>query len=56
MKTYDIDDVVRDLRRTDYTNDAVRQVIFYIVVIASVLASWWFVWLVAQAVVSICGK
>ena len=55
MRTYGIDDVVRDLRRTDYANDAVRQVIFFAVVIASILASWYFVWLVAQAVVNICG-
>ena len=55
MKEYDIDEVVRDLRRTSYTNDAVRQVIFFAVVIASILASWYFAWLVAQAVVAICG-
>ena len=51
---YSEDDLVRDLRATDYTNDALRQAIFFIVVIASILASWVFVWLVASTVVEIC--
>jgi hypothetical protein len=54
MKEYDIDEVVRDLRRTSYTNDAVRQVILWIIILSSIAASWYFVYLVASAVVAIC--
>ena len=36
------------------SDDLVRQVIFFVVVIAIILASWYFVYLVASAVVAIC--
>ena len=48
-----IDDVINDLRRTSYMNDAPRQVILFIIVIVSILASWVFVYLVASAVAAI---
>ena len=49
-----LEDILKELRRTSYTNDAVRQVILWIIILSSIAASWYFVYLVASAVVAIC--
>ena len=54
--SYTEEDMLNELRRTDYTNDAVRQAILWIIILSCIAASWYFVYLVASAVVAICGK
>ena len=51
--SYTEEDMLKELRRTSYTNDAPRQAILWIIIPASIAASWYFVYLVASAVVAI---
>ena len=52
--SYTEQDMLKELRRTSYMNDAPRQVILWVIILSSILASWYFVYLVASAVVEIC--